>query len=149
MITKLHKFVAITSTLSITFFFISSIIVELFASYQSITIVKNLIVTPGLFILIPAMALTGGTGFILSKTRKGQLVKSKKKRMPFIAANGILILIPSAIILNYMADSGIFGVRFYLIQILELLAGAINLTLMTMNMRDGFKMTGKLKSTLY
>ena len=149
MITKLHKFVAITSTLSITFFFISSIIVELFASYQSITIVKNLIVTPGLFILIPAMALTGGTGFILSKTRKGQLVKRKKKLMPFIAANGILILIPSAIILNYMADSGIFGVRFYLIQILELLAGAINLTLMTMNMRDGFKMTGKLKSTLY
>ncbi|MDA3917272.1 MAG: hypothetical protein PF690_09895 [Deltaproteobacteria bacterium] len=143
MITKLHKFAAVISTLSITVFFISSILVELFASHQSIAIVKSLIVIPGLFILIPAIAMTGGTGFVLSKTRKGLLVKNKKRRMPFIAANGILILIPSAIVLNYWAASGMFENRFYLIQSLELLAGAINLTLMTMNMRDGLKMTVK------
>jgi hypothetical protein len=62
--------------------------------------VKSLIVTPGLYILIPAIAATGGSGFFLSMTRKGRLVDAKKKRMPFIAANGLLILVPAAIFLD-------------------------------------------------
>ena len=141
----IHPIAAVIATLCIATFFTSTIIVELFGSNESIATVKNLIVMPGLFILIPAIAITGGTGFALSKDRKGHLIENKKKRMPFIGANGLLILLPSAIFLDQWASLGSFGTTFYIVQGLELLAGAINLTLMGMNMRDGLKMSGKLR----
>ena len=139
---KIHLTAAVIATLCIATFFTSSILVELFGTYDSIAMVKRLIVMPGLFILIPAIAMTGGTGFALSKNRKGRLVENKKKRMPFIAANGILILLPAAIFLNQWAASGLFDTRFYIVQSLELMVGAINLSLMAMNIRDGLRMSG-------
>ena len=139
---KIHLTAAVIATLCIATFFTSSILVELFGTYDSIAMVKRLIVMPGLFILIPAIAMTGGTGFALSNNRKGRLVENKKKRMPFIAANGILILLPAAIFLNQWAASGLFDTRFYIVQGLELMAGAINLSLMAMNIRDGLRMSG-------
>ncbi len=96
MINKIHPFAAVIATLCIATFFTSTCIVELFGSYELVATVKSLIVMPGLFILVPAIAVTGGTGFILSKNRKGRLVENKKKRMPFIGANGLLILLPAA-----------------------------------------------------
>jgi len=143
---KLHLLGAGVSTLCIGTFFVSSILVEVFGSQEAVALVKHLILSPGLFILVPAIAITGGTGFALSKNRKGIIVKDKKRRMPFIGANGMLILIPSAIFLDQLAASGSFGTKFYLIQGVELLAGAVNLFLMGLNMRDGLKMTGKLRS---
>ena len=131
--------------LCIATFFVSTILVELLGSPESIAIVKSLIVLPGLFILVPAIAITGATGFALAKERKGRLIDNKKKRMPFIGANGLLILLPAAIFLDQWAASGSFDTRFYIVQGLELLAGAINLTLMSLNIRDGLKMTGKLR----
>jgi len=108
--------------------------------------VKRLIVLPGLFILVPAIAVTGGSGFYLSKSWQGRLVEAKKKRMPFIAANGLLVLIPCAIFLNRWAAAGEFDTAFYVVQGLELLAGAVNLTLMGLNIRDGMKMSGRFRA---
>lgn len=65
--------------------------------------------------------------------------------MPFIDANGLLVLLPAAIYLNQWAAAVTFDTKIYVVQGVELLAGAINIALMSMNMRDGFKMTGKLK----
>lgn len=143
MKTKIHVLAAIIATLCIATFFTSTLIVELFGSQESIARVKELIVMPGLFILIPAIAATGATGFNLGKNRKGRLVEIKKKRMPIIAANGLIILLPAAIFLNQWAALDLFDARFYIVQGLELVAGAINLTLMGMNMRDGRKLSGK------
>ena len=140
---QIHLISAVLSTLCIGIFFTSSILVELFGSQESVSIVKRLIVSPGLFILVPSIAITGATGFSLSKNRKGVLAGHKRRRMPFIGANGILILIPAAIFLDQLAAAGSFGIKFYIVQGIELLAGAANLTLMTMNMRDGFKLAGK------
>ncbi len=145
MKSKIHFIAAIIATLCIATFFSSTIIVELFGSAESVAKIKSFIVTPGLFILIPTMAMVGGTGFALSKNRVGRLISDKKKRMPFIAANGLLVLTPCAIFLNNWAAVGSFDSTFYIVQGIELLAGAINLTLMGMNMRDGLKMTGKLR----
>ena len=142
---NIHLVAAILATLCIVTFFTSTILVELFGRPELIATVKGLIATPGLFILVPAIAITGGSGFALSKKRKGRLVDSKKKRMPFIGMNGLLILLPSAILLDQWASAGSFDIKFYLIQGLELAAGAVNLTLMAMNMRDGLKLTGKLR----
>ena len=141
---RIHLVAAITATLCIGTFFISSILVELFGSGESISVIKSLIVFPGLFILIPAIAATGATGFLIARHRTGRLVEKKKRRMPFIGLNGLFILLPAAIVLNHWAGSGLFDTHFYLLQGIELVAGAINLTLMGLNIRDGLKMTGRL-----
>ena len=117
-------------------------------SESAIARLKSLIVIPGLFILVPAIAITGGSGFFLSRSRHGRLVDAKKKRMPFIAANGLLILVPCAIVLDRWAAAGSLGTAFYAIQALELAAGATNLALLGMNMRDGLRMSGWLRAAL-
>lgn len=142
---KIHLLAAIASTLCIAIFFTSTIIVELFSSKETISTLKALIVIPGLYILIPAMALVGATGFSAGKNRKGHLITSKKKRMPFIAVNGLFVLTPCAIFLSLWAATGIFDARFYIVQGIELVAGATNLVLMGLNVRDGLRMTGKLR----
>jgi hypothetical protein len=139
---KAHLIAGFLATLSIATFFLSTVFVELFGSHEAVATVKGLIVMPGLFILVPAIAATGGSGFFLSKSRHGRLVEAKKKRMPFIAANGLLVLIPCALVLNRWAAVGAFDSTFYLVQGVELLAGAANLTLMGLNSRDGLKMSG-------
>ena len=80
---------------------------------------------------------------LLSRSRRGRLVDAKKKRMPFIAANGLLV--PCAIFLNRWAAGGAFDTTFYVVQAIELIAGAINLTLMSLNARDGLRMAGRLR----
>ena len=63
--------------------------------------------------------------------------------MPFIAGNGILILIPAALFLASKAKAAEFDTTFYAVQALELFAGATNVVLLGLNMRDGFKMKGR------
>lgn len=144
MKSRIHLISSVIATLCIFTFFTSTLIVEISGAIDWIKIVKSLIVFPGLFILVPSIAITGATGFAISKDRGGRLIKNKKKRMPFVAANGLIILLPAAIYLDYLAASESFGTRFYLVQALELLAGGANLFLMIINIRDGFALTGRL-----
>lgn len=140
-----HRTAAIIATLCIGTFFVSSIVVELIGNTAMIAAVKDLIVMPGLFILVPAIAITGATGFVIAGQRKGGLIDRKKKRMPIIGAIGILILLPAAIYLDHLAANGNFGMIFYLVQGLELIAGGVNLALMSMNIRDGLRLSGRLR----
>lgn len=134
----IHKLSAFAAIFCITLFFLATIISEIFGSYNNIIIVKKLILFPGLFILIPIIIITGISGAIMTKSKKGVIAK-KKKRMIFIALNGIFILVPSAITLNYLASNIIFSQSFYMIQIVELLAGLANIILMSLNIKDGVK----------
>lgn len=143
---QVHFIAGLLATLTIATFFLSSVIVELLGAPEAIATVKALIVMPGLFILVPAIAATGGSGFFLSKSRQGRLVETKEKRMPFIAANGLLVLMPCAILLNRWAAVGTFDSTFYLVQGIELIAGSANLTLMGLNIRDGLKMSGRFRA---
>ncbi len=143
----MHLVAGLLAALTIATFFLSSVAVELFGAHQAVATVKALIVMPGLFILIPAIAATGGSGFAIAKSRKGRLVDAKKRRMPFIAANGLLVLMPCAIVLDRWASAGAFDTTFYVVQGVELLAGAVNLTLMGMNIRDGISMSGRFDAT--
>ncbi len=142
---KVHSIAGLLATLTIATFFLFTVLVELFGSHEAVASVKSLIVLPGLFILVPAIAATGGSGFFLSKSHHGRLVETKKKRMPFIAANGLLVLIPCAVSLDRWAAAGAFDSTFYLVQGLELLAGAVNLTLMGLNIRDGLRLSGRFR----
>ena len=91
-----------------------------------------------------ALMAAGGSGFQRGKKMRGPLIAAKKKRMPIIALNGLLVLLPSAFFLASKASAGEFDKMFYTVQAIELVAGALNLTLMGLNMRDGLRMTGRI-----
>ncbi len=145
MKSRVHAIFGSIALLCIFSFWTSTLISELFLSQSAIVKVKDAILQ-AMWILIPAMAATGGSGFVLAKNRSGQLVESKKKRMPFIAVNGLLVLLPSAFYLHSKAQAGAFDTCFYAIQAVELIAGATNLWLHFKNMVDGLKLAGRLQS---
>jgi hypothetical protein len=131
------------ATATITTFFLSSIIVELVGNEPEIALVKQMIVY-GLLGLVPAMAITGLTGRAITGMRQGRLIKTKMQRMKMIALNGLFILLPCALVLNHLAATGNFDLTFYLLQGVELIAGAVNIGLMGLNIRDGLRLTGRL-----
>ena len=145
MTRRIHFLAGLLATLTIATFFSVSLFSELLGTKETIATVKALIVMPGLLVLIPAVVATGISGVVLSRSRQGRLVAAKKKRMPFIAANGVLILVPCAIFLNRWAAAGTFDTTFYWVQGLEFLAGVTNLGLMGLNIRDGLRMSGRLR----
>ncbi len=138
-----HPIAGVIALLTIASFWVSTVVVELFGSEAAVVALKTFIPW-GFLILVPALAATGGTGMAMVRQARGGLVRKKLRRMPIIAANGILILIPSALFLSCKASSGAFDGVFYAVQALELLAGAVNLSLIAMNMRDGLRLSGRV-----
>ncbi len=132
--------------LMILLFWTSTVTTELFASQETIATVKALILK-GMYILIPSMIIVGASGMAMGKNRKDALAVVKKKRMPIIALNGLLVLLPSAWFLAGKSSIGEFDMTFYVIQGIELIAGAANLTMMGLNIRDGLTMTGRIRRT--
>lgn len=141
---RIHGIAGVTGFIVIAIFWTSTVVSELFGSEAAIATVKTNILW-GMLILIPALAVAGGSGMSLGRIRKGMLAARKKKRMPFIAMNGLLILVPSAVFLASRANQGVYDGWFYGIQAIELIAGAINLCLMGFNIRDGFRMSGRFR----
>lgn len=140
----IHPVAGALALLTIATFWLSTALSELFASQATIVAVKTAIPW-GFLVLIPALAATGGSGFARAKGRRAWLIGAKIKRMPLIAANGILVLIPAALFLATKARVAEFDTVFYAVQALELVAGAANITLLGLNMRDGLRMTGRLR----
>ena len=146
MIRRAHLVAGVLALLCIATFFLATVVTELIGSHAAVAQLKALIVTPGLWIMVPLMAAAGGSGMRLARSRKGRLVDAKKLRMPFIAANGLLVLVPCAIVLSRWAAAGSFDTPFYVVQAVELMAGATNLALMGLNLRDGLRMSGRRRS---
>ena len=143
---RIHAAAGGIGFLMILLFWTSTAMTELFASPETIAAVKGLILK-GMLVLIPAMIIVGGSGMAMGRHRRDPLASAKKKRMPIIALNGLLILLPSAWYLASKSSAGEFDMSFYTIQIVELIAGAANLSMMGLNIRDGLKMTGKIRRT--
>lgn len=140
----IHPVAGVLAMLAIATFWFATVLSELFAVQATVVAVK-VAIPWGFLLLVPALALTGGSGFALAKGRGGLLV-TKRKRMQLIAANGIFILMPSAFFLAAKASSTEFDIAFYTVQTLELVAGASNLILLGLNLRDGLKLTGRLRN---
>ncbi len=88
----IHRIAAVIALLITLSFFISSL-VELLGDKEAILEVKTYIFYL-VWLLIPLMMLTGLSGFKMApKVNKGPIA-SKSKRMPFIALNGLFILLP-------------------------------------------------------
>ncbi len=135
----LHAAAGTVALLCITSFWVATFVSEVWLDAASVVAVKNAILS-ALWLLIPAMLATGASGFALGRGRAGRLLQVKKRRMQVAAANGLLVLLPCAITLASMANGGQFDKWFYSIQSAELVAGAINIVLLALNMRDGLRL---------
>lgn len=139
---KIHAVAAVASFIFIAGFWTSSVVAELFLSHNAVALVKH-VIAYALIVFVPTIAVVGGTGFSMAGKNPHALLAAKRRRMPVIALTGLLLLVPAALFLNAKAQAGEFDTAFYLVQILELLAGASNLTLIAMNIRDGLRLTRK------
>lgn len=142
----LHVAAGSIALMTISTFWVSTVLSELLATHETIATVKTAVLW-GMLILIPAMAIAGATGSIMGKGWRLREVGRKTKRMKIIAATGILILLPSAVFLALRAQAGQFDSIFYSLQAVELVAGATNITLLGRNMKDGMALrTRRIKS---
>lgn len=142
MARRIHPVAGALAFVTIAFFWLSTAISELLADVAVVTTVKTAI-PYGLLLLIPAIAAAGGSGFALAGGAKTGLVTAKARRMPVVAANGVLILVPAALFLAAKAKAGAFDAQFYAVQAVELVAGATNLALLGLNIRDGLRLSGR------
>ncbi|HXX00579.1 MAG TPA: hypothetical protein VEJ00_05145 [Candidatus Acidoferrales bacterium] len=140
----IHPVAGAIAILTIATFWCSTVLTELSGSKELGAAVKTAIPW-GFLLLIPALVAVGASGFVLSKGRRVGLIATKLSRMPLIAANGLLVLIPSALFLASKARAAEFDSVFYDVQALELAAGAANITLLGLNMRDGLRIKGWLR----
>ncbi|MBF0426681.1 MAG: hypothetical protein HQL66_12770 [Magnetococcales bacterium] len=138
MLHRVHPAAGAVAMLLIVTFWLATFLSELFAS-QTVVIAVKIAIPWGFLFLVPALATTGGSGIRLARSECLGLVGLKKRRIRLVAVNGLLVLIPAAIYLADKAKTGEFDMAFYLVQILELVVGGVNLTLLGLNMRDGFR----------
>jgi hypothetical protein len=143
MLKAIHPVAGVVALLTIGTFWLSTALSELFGSTAAVTAVKTAIPW-GFLLLVPALAAAGGSGFALAQGVREGLIGAKRRRMPIIAANGVIILIPSALFLAAKAHAGEFDASFDFVQALELAAGATNITLLGLNLRDGLRLTGRI-----
>ena len=142
----LHGFAGGMAILIIVTFWISSAVAEVFLTPSAVALVKHNIVYYGLLPLILSMAITGGSGNSLTKNLQNKIIQSKMKRMRILAFNGFLVMIPSALFLNYKASLGEFDLIFYTVQVLELCVGLAQLYLLSQNFKEGLLLSGKLRA---
>jgi len=143
MLKRIHPVAGIIGFLTILTFWTSTVLSELSGSVQAISAVKQAI--PWRFlILVPALIIAGASGFRMAGASPDGRILAKKRRMPFIAGNGLLILIPCALYLAMLAARGEFDNTFFAVQAVELVAGAVNLTLMSLNIRDGLRLSARI-----
>jgi hypothetical protein len=142
MLRRVHPLAGVTGFLMILAFWLSTATAELFGTAATVTVVKQAIPW-GFIVLVPALIVTGASGFRLAGASPDPRIARKKRRMPFIAGNGIVILIPAALYLASLASRGEFGGRFYAVQAIELVAGVVNIALMALNLRDGLRLAGR------
>lgn len=142
MIRAIHPMAGATALLAIATFWTSTVVAELLLDHAAVLWVKTAILY-GFAVLVPALATAGVTGMRLGARWRDPRVDAKRRRMPLIAANGILVLVPCAIFLQAQAAAGQFDAVFYGVQALELVAGAVNLTLLSRSFRDGLALAAR------
>ena len=134
----IHLIATGVATLTIATFFSTTIISELSGDINWIINVKRgiLYALPLLFISMPTIGITGSK---LAGNNKSKVILRKMFRMKIIAFNG-LSLVVLAITLYLRVNKGSLDITFWILQILELLLGATNLTLIGYNISDGINL---------
>ena len=133
-------------TLTIGTFFISSLIAELSGDKTLIKTVKTgiLYTLPLLVLVMPTLAITGNK--LAGHSRHPHVLK-KQRRMKFVMVNGV-ILISLAVFLFYRANYRQIDHIFLYAQLAEFAFGLACLTLIGLNAKTGFQLSGRIKKPL-
>jgi hypothetical protein len=137
---RIHAMSGIAALALVATFMMATIVVEIVGDHSAIAAVKTAIVF-ALFALVPSVIIAGATGRSMAAGRQAPVFRRKRRRAALIAMIGILVLVPCAVVLQIMAVDGHFGTTFATIQAVELTGGLINLTLLSLNARDGRRLT--------
>jgi hypothetical protein len=140
ILVRIHLAGAMGALAIIAAFLASSTVTELFGSPGDVRVLRHVILI-GLPLLIGCMAAAGLTGRSLAGRSRAPVVRRKQRRLQIVAAAGLLVLIPCAVILNFLAGSAHAGVLPGALEITEIVAGGVNLALLALNFRDGRGLT--------
>lgn len=141
---SLHAIAGILAFLLILSFFLASLVCELSGNLTWLLQLKKIIFFTmwAMVILVPAAAFTGNE---LAGKSKDERVEKKRGRMRWIAPNG-MILLSLASFLFYKVSKDEIDLLFYAAQVAELIVGAINILLLGLMIRDGFRLTRRFKA---
>jgi hypothetical protein len=142
-----HGAAGLLALLTILVFWGATVAVEVSGGPAAVAAVKSRIAW-ALLLLIPLLAVAGATGMTISGARPRPAAARKLRRMRFVAANGLLVLVPSALFLAWKAGAGQLDAAFVAVQAAELAAGAANIVLLTLNLRDGLRMHRRSRSAV-
>ena len=142
---RVHPIAGGLALLTMLIFWTSTVAVELLGDHDDLVAVKQAIMW-GLVVLVPALAATGGTGFLRAGRSRTARILAKKRRMQVVGPIGILVLVPCVLYLGTTSSASGLGTYFYPVQGIELVAGAVNITLMSLNVRDGLRLTGRFRA---
>lgn len=138
-VVRVHGSASFAAMFLLASFWTSTVVSELFFGWDVVGAVKT-----GILVAIPflvlALVTAGASGRQLVPKAARGLPQRKLQRLKIVAANGLCCLVPCAVALWWMATRGEPSVLFHVVQAVELTAGAVNLTLIGLNIRDGRRM---------
>lgn len=137
---RIHLGAAVGALALIAAFLVSSAVAELIGTAGDVHIVRQWIAL-GLPVLIGCLATAALSGRRLARSSRAAAIRRKQRRMRIIAAAGIVVLVPCALILDELTASASAGALVSALEITESLAGALNFTLLALNFRDGLSLT--------
>ncbi|MDL1913077.1 MAG: hypothetical protein FDW93_00910 [Bergeyella sp.] len=143
IIVRIHLIATIIAALTIATFFTLSLIAEIKGDKILIKGVKAFILC-ALPIMVLAMPTLKITGDQLAGKSKNLLVLAKVKRMKWVIVNGMGLML-LAVFLYYRSHYQSIDDIFFVAQIAEFGLGLTNLTIVILNARDGFQLSGILK----
>jgi len=119
VLVRIHLAAAAGALAVISAFLVSSTVIELIGDPGEVRSLRHAILL-ALPLLIGCLAASALTGRRLAGRSRAPVVRRKQRRMQVVAAVGLVVLV---------------------LEITELLAGAVNLALLALNFRDGRGMT--------
>ncbi|HEY0640398.1 MAG TPA: hypothetical protein VGD67_22435 [Pseudonocardiaceae bacterium] len=143
MRSRVHAVAGVLGLTLITLFLTTSVVVELVGDRATIAAAKQWILY-GVAVLIPCLIVAGASGRSMMGPQPGPELRAKQRRMFVIAAVGLAVLTLCALLLQQLSAAGEFGLTFTLVQTVEFVAGAVNVTLMSLNVRAGLRLTGRI-----
>jgi len=144
LLTRIHIAAAVAGLVVIATFLLSSAVTELIGGAGDIRVLRHAILL-GLPVLIACLATAALTGRRLAGVARSSIVRRKQRRLQAVAAAGLLVLVPCALILNHLAVAP-SGWVFHALEITEISFGTLNLSLLALNFRDGRRMTRHRRS---
>ncbi len=146
MKSKLHAIAGVLGFLCVLTFVSATAVSQLLGDPGTVATVKNAIFG-GMFVLLPALVGAGATGVSLLGKRTEPLAATKQKRGPIAFMTGLIVLLPASYLLRSRAAEGNFDTLFYGIQGVELLASAVCLAMIGLNIRDGLALRGRIAAS--